>query len=244
MENFSNRLKDFLDLFLKRQRKLRPPRTYLGASLMGDPCLRKIQFSWCHPDQSDQHSGQTLRIFDMGETIEQLAASWIRLAGFDLQTLNSKNGKQFGFSTAENKFQGHVDGIIFQSPKSFHLKTPMIWECKGLNEKSFSLIKKHGVKVARPQYATQIALYQAYMEPDFPGVGKNPALITVINKNNSDLYSELLDFDSEIAQKASDRVVQVLKATNAREILPRISQNPEYFVCNFCEFKKFCWEGS
>ena len=48
---------------------------------------------------------------------------------------------------------------------------------------------------AKPIYAAQVALYQAYM-----GLTEAPALFTAVNKDTSELHHELVPFDAAVAQ--------------------------------------------
>jgi hypothetical protein len=117
----------------------------------------------------------------------------------------------------------------------------MLWECKSLNTKSWKDTVNRGVAVSKPVYAAQIATYQTYMEPSVPGISKNPALFTAINKDTAELHQELVPFNPGLAQEASDRAVRVLQATEAHELLPRISTDPEHFECRFCPWRERCW---
>ena len=87
-----------------------------------------------------------------------------------------------------------------------------------------------------------IALYQAYMETAVGDISKNPALFTAVNKDTSEIYHELVAFDAALAQEASDRGVNILRATDAGETLPRIFMDPENFSCRFCDWKEHCWQ--
>ena len=95
---------------------------------------------------------------------------------------------------------------------------------------------------SKPLYAAQIALYQAYMEASVPNISKNPALFMAINKDTAELYFELVPFNAELAQKTSDRAVNILKASEAGETLPRITNDPEYYECCFCAYRDHCWD--
>ena len=44
-----------------------------------------------------------------------MAKAKLRLAGFDVRTHNRK-GEQFGFSAANGRFRGHIDGVIVAGP--------------------------------------------------------------------------------------------------------------------------------
>ena len=168
-----------------------------------------------------------------------MAINWLRTCGIDLRT-NKQDGTQFGFNAAEGQLKGHVDGIIINAPDELGFKFPMLWECKSMNNKSFNETVKKGLSLSKPIYAAQIAVYQAYMEGSIAGISKHPALFTAINKDNAELYHELIPFDNVLAQKMSDKAVNILKATKAKELLPRISNDPAYFECKFCPWQQRC----
>jgi hypothetical protein len=76
-----------------------------------------------------------------------------------------------------------------------------------------------------------------------PSLSQNPALLTATNKDNSELYHELMPFDAALAQETSDRGVNILRATQAQKTLPRIAFDPNYFESRFCDRKEPCWTG-
>lgn len=216
--------------------KKRERRKYIGASSIGDECQRKIQYRYLNypVDPDKEFSARTLRIFQFGHNIEDYAAKWIRDADFDLRT-EDKGGEQFGFSIADGEIRGHIDGVICDGPVA--MAYPSLWENKSANEKKFQAFVRMGVAKANPTYATQIALYQTYME-----LTENPALFTVVNKNTSEIYYELVPYNLALAQEASDRAVNILTAAKAGDILPRIAQSKDFFLCKFCEYQQSCWD--
>lgn len=244
--SFAERVNGLVDAALTDENATRPPRDYLGGSRLGHSCERALQFEFTNTpkDQGSQFSGQTLRIFAIGHVLEDLAVAWLRQAGFDLYTRkgNRPDGGQFGFSVAGGRIRGHVDGIIAAGPEGFGLAVPALWECKTMNAKNWRSCVKHGVARSKPVYAAQIALYQAYMEAQVPGIAANPALFTAINKDTAEIHHELVAFDAELAQRMSDRGVRILKACDAGEWLPRVAQEPDWFECRFCPWSERCWE--
>lgn len=214
----------------------RERRKYIGASSIGDECQRKIQYRYLnYPiDPDKEFSARTLRIFQFGHSIEDYAAKWIKDAGFDLRT-EDKQGEQFGFAIANGEIRGHIDGVICDGPVA--MGYPALWENKSANDKKFQAFVRMGVAKANPTYATQIALYQTYMD-----LTENPALFTVVNKNTSEIYYELVPYNAPLAQEASDRAVNILTAAKAGDILPRIAQTKDFFLCKFCEYRETCWE--
>jgi hypothetical protein len=178
-------------------------------------------------------SAQNLRTFAIGHCLESLIAEWIKLAEFDLRTRN-ENGEQFGFSAADGKLKGHVDGIICGGPN--FCKYPSLWECKTMNNKSCTDTAKRGVLVTKPLYFAQVQLYMAYMSLD-----ENPCLFTALNKDTSELYHELIPFDAEAAQRYYDRAVQIIKASENNELMPCISSDSSFYRCKMCGFRNECW---
>jgi hypothetical protein len=59
-----------------------------------------------------------LRIFERGHVMEDCMVAWLRDAGFDLRT-RKPDGEQFGFSVADGRLQGHIDGVIVDGPEGF-----------------------------------------------------------------------------------------------------------------------------
>ncbi len=116
-----------------------------------------------------------------------------------------------------------------------------VWECKTMNARNWRACVKDGVAVSKPVYAAQIALYQAYMDASVPGLAANPALFTAINKDTAELHHELVPFNTELAQRMSDRAVRVLSATDAGELLPRIARDRDHFECRMCAYANRCW---
>ncbi len=241
----AERVNAAIDAALIAEREATPPRTYLGASRLGHTCERALQFEFAgaHKDEGADFGGQTLRIFEIGHQLEDLAIRWLRAAGLDLYTRKGSrpDGEQFGFSVAGGRIRGHVDGIIAAAPAPLGIGVPALWECKTMNAKNWRACVKDGVAVAKLVYAAQIALYQAYMEGTVPGISANPALFTAINKDTAELHHELVPFDAGLAQRMSDRGVRILQATDAGELLPRLATNRDFFECRFCPWAARCW---
>jgi len=243
--SMAERINALVDAALIAEREATPPRNYLGASRLGHACERALQFEFAGApkDEGQDFSGRSLQIFAIGHQLEDLAIRWLRAAGLDLYTRkgNRPDGEQFGFSVAGGRIRGHVDGIVAEAPAALGLRTPALWECKTMNAKNWRETVAKGVTAAKPVYAAQIALYQAYMEATVPGISANPALFTAINKDTAELHHELVPFDADIAQRMSDRGVRILRATDAGDLLPRIAANRDFFECRFCPWAERCW---
>lgn len=244
-ESFADRVNDKIDVALTTKSANETPRSYLGASRLGVECSRALQFEYQNApkDEGRDFSGQLLRIFAAGHLFEDLAIDWLRQAGFEIFT-EKPNGYQFGFSVADGRIKGHVDGIITAAPPSLNLTFPMLWECKSMNAKSWADTVKKGVVKSKPIYAAQMAIYQAYMEGSVEGISSNPAFFTAVNKDTAEIHHELVSFNAELAQKMSDKAVNIIKACEAGELLPRISDTPTFYLCRFCDWQDRCWKGA
>ncbi len=238
----SEKINLLIDKALTEEKSKQTSRDYLGASRLGVSCNRALQFEYTDtPKDEDQNfSGKILRVFQAGHVFEELMIKWLRLAGINLIT-QKQNGNQFGFAVAGGKVKGHIDGVIVDAPEDLEFNFPMLWECKSLNDKSWKDVVKKGLVVSKPIYAAQVAIYQAYMESQIEGISKNPALFTAINKDSAEIHFELITFDHELAQKTSDKAVKILCATEAHELLPRITNDSTHFECKFCPWQKRCW---
>lgn len=232
----SGQLAALVDAGLQRVRAEAPVRHYLGASRLGVGCERALQYEFAQApvDYGHELQGRMLRIFERGHVMEDCMVTWLRAAGFDLRTRKPDAG-QFGFAVAEGRLQGHVDGVIVGGPAPFAY--PCLWETKCVGVKSFRELEKHRLAVARPVYAAQIALYQAYLE-----LHEHPALFTALNADTMEIYAEWVPFDAGLAQRMSDRAAKVITATAAGELLPRSFTDPAHFECRMCNWQDRCWK--
>ena len=229
------RFSALMDQALQAAEQKAPKRQYLGASRLGVACQRALQYEYARArvDPGREFPGQLLRVFRRGHVMEDCMIDWLRLAGFDLRT-EKADGVQFGFSLLDGKLQGHVDGVIVAGPEGYAY--PCLWENKCLNSKSWRDLEKHGLAVSKPIYAAQVAIYQAYLQ-----LHEHPALFTAINADNMAIYAEWVPFDGSLAQRLSDRALNIISATEAGELLPRGFTEATHVECRFCSWQDRCW---
>lgn len=236
IKNRGDRLNYLIDAALTAKENKETPRDYLGGSRLGHECARALQYEFYNTPKDRPFSGQLLRTFGIGHALEDLAAEWLRKAGFDLRTLDA-NGKQFGFSTGNGKIRGHIDGVIIGGPAELG-PYPRLWECKTSSAKKWREFEKNKVKKTNWTYFVQVQTYMAYMD-----LGANPALWTVVNKDDSSLYHEDIPFDLSVAQDASDRAARIVQCCLAGELLPREYPTADFYQCKWCSYGERCWNG-
>jgi hypothetical protein len=204
-------------------------RNYLGASAAGGECMRKIQFEWLC--SSFEGARQRLR-FDRGHAAEATVRGQLTACGF---AFAPPEALEF---TALEYLKGHADGLVIAAPHlpGVHLMLPALWECKMIYAKGWRSLVKDGLAKIYPKYATQIALYQYYL-------GKtNPALFTAVNADSCEALHFFVPYDRERAERAIERIVEVIAATKEGRLLERAYRDPSDFRCmSQCGHRDRCW---
>jgi hypothetical protein len=208
-----------------------PPTTndrhYLGASIVGGECLRRIQFDW----MVDPHFPvRTDDIFQRGHFFEALSKRRMLATGFKFASKVSLK-----FEAAGGLFRGHGDGILVAGPKVEGLIFPALFEHKAVKAQSWRAIERDGLVGLYEIYAAQVAIYQAYLDVT------NPALFSVTNADTCERLHFLVPFDPVLAQSTSDRAVMVIEATRAGELLPRVTEDADDWRCRLCGHRERCW---
>lgn len=219
---------DAVNPLLEAGERAQEARGYLGASAVGHECMRRVQLDWKTPAPIP---AKTQRIFARGHWGEGVMAEALKEAGFTVR----REGPGISFSQADGLFKGHIDGRIEAGPDIPGLSFPCLWEAKTLGGKGWRELYRSGLREAYPTYWTQVQLYMAYC-----GLVEHPALFTALNADTMDMVHLLVPFDATEAQRASDRAVVVLMATEANEPLPRISDDPDFWMCKTCWHRKIC----
>jgi hypothetical protein len=206
------------------------PRHYLGASIVGHECARRVQFDWwCTPTLA----AKTREIFERGHYFEERARLHLIEAGFKFAPPEA-----LAFTALGGAPRAHADGIITDGPQlsGLYLIYPLLWEHKAVNGKNWKATERGGLEKVFPQYAAQVSLYQAYLDIT------NPALFTATNADTCERLHFLVPFSAERAQMWSDRAANIIEAaTRAGELLPRAFDDPEDWRCRMCAHHARCW---
>ena len=204
-------------------------RMYLGASILGHECSRQIQYEWmCTPELP----ARVQRIFNRGHAFEPLIKVELVLAGF---TFAPKEALEF--VALDGFLQGHADGIVTSGPAlgDARFDFPAIWEAKALNSKNWRAVVRNGFTATFPRYATQVALYQHFLDKP------NPALVSCVNADTCEVLHLALPYDAGRAHGAIEHARRIIDATRAGELLPRFAGDPGNFQCRICQRHRRCW---
>ena len=200
----------------------------LGASSIGNPCLRRVWLSW-RGFYNSKYTGRTLRIFETGHLQEQRIINDLRLSGLSVWDTDA-DGNQFQFKDpASGHFIAKVDGVVKALPED--PDTPHLMEVKTHADKSFKDLTKKGVQASKPIHWWQMQSGMLYG-------GFQRGLYVALNKNDEQFYVETVEPCEETQTQVQERVANLVRTT----ITPsRISENSDSFACKFCDAKAVCW---
>lgn len=202
------------------------PRFYLGASVIGDPCERKLWYQFRFMGR-EQFSGRMLRLFKRGHREEKYAVGNLRAAGLVIHETDPKTGRQFSFFSSG--FGGSCDGIIMSGVPEAPDK-PHVLEIKTHSKKSFDALEKDGVEKSKPQHYVQMQVYMAAFDVD-------RALYYAVCKDDDRIYVERVRHDKKVSDWAVERAQRVIFDNR----LPApLSTNPTWFECKYCPAHEDC----
>lgn len=204
-----------------------PFRSHLGASGIGDECARKpwLSFRWF---ARPKHSGRLLRLFNRGHLEEARFIAMLLTIGCEVYQ-QDENGNQFRISDAGGHFGGSGDGVAIGVP-DLPPGTPALLEFKTSADSPFRKLVENGVRAAKFEHYVQMNTYMRKM-------GLPVALYMSVNKNNDELYGEIVPFDADCADTFIERGVNLVwKQTPPNPI----STSAGYWKCKMCDFKAHC----
>lgn len=206
------------------------PRPHLGASIIGHECTRYLwyTFRWAF---GKTFAGRMYRLFQTGNREEERIIANLRQIGVTVHATD-ENGKQI-----QVKHSNHVAGSIDGIAKGFDHYGKNVWhvlEFKTHNDASFKQLVNNGVRKHKPMHYAQMQVYMHL-------IGKDRALYIAVNKNTDEMYEERIKLDTVFAQQMLNRADQVI---DSQYPPPRISDNPAYFACKFCDAYAVCHQNA
>ena len=197
-------------------------RRRLGLSQAGHKCPRFLWYK--HKGYNEPvPDGRVLRLFELGNILEDQIAKDLTEAGFEITGQQSP----VNFTMDGITLTGSCDGIITGLVES---KQPHLWECKTMGSKGFAKLLKHGYEAYNEQYRFQI---QAYML----GLELKNSFVTVYNKDTSALYQERIKLNKDwIVDKLQD-VFVAIRGDMPERACPRV----DFWEAKWCPFYKECW---
>lgn len=205
-----------------------PFRSHMGASGIGRECARAVwyDFRWA---TKPAFTGRMLRLFNRGHLEEGRMIALLLACGFQVYQ-QDENGQQFRISSYGGHFGGSGDGVVVGIP-DLPPGTPSLLEFKTHNDNSFKALKKEGVRAAKLEHFVQMQVYMRRMGLQF-------ALYVAINKNDDEIYAEIVSLDSAFADQFIERAHKIIPMRNAAP--DKISKSPGWKACSWCDHKPVC----
>jgi hypothetical protein len=207
-----------------------PHRWHLGASIIGQSCLRKTWYAyrWC---VAETFSARMLRLFQRGHREEPRFAEMLTMIGATVQL--EVGGSQGRFTAISGHFGGSCDGTV-TLPAKYNISTEVLAEFKTkATGAAFTKMKREGVALANPQHWAQICTYGNAFH-------LNHYLYMVVNKNDDDLHIEIGDIDTAHGVEMTSRARYIIASQTAPA---RMSDNPTHWQCKFCPAHGVCHTG-
>lgn len=205
---------------------IREPREYPSGSMIGGECERQVWFQFRYPKKIDDL--RVYRIFELGNILEDHIVEILRRK-FTVHAVDSE-GNQFSFKDDTNKLTGSIDGVIEGLPES---SKPHLLEIKTYNDNRFTKLCKVGVKESDPKYFAQMQVYMYEMKLE-------KALFVAYNKNDSNVYTERVDYSESEALMLLNKSKKIYSAKDMNDT-DRIAEKSTDYRCKFCQYKEECW---
>lgn len=201
-------------------------RNHLGISEIGDPCSRKLwyKFRWFDIEYFD---GRMRRLFARGHREEEKYINYLEGIGCKVYRFD-ENGKQFRMTGVMGHYGGSCDGVVITP---WFPDTPMVAEFKTHNTKSFTFYIRDGLAKSKPRHLDQMNCYGQKLNIRY-------GLYFPENKNDDDIQVTPIKLDWNRASQLEAKANEIINASTAPN---RISNNPAYFECQYCNFKEHCF---
>ena len=198
---------NIVEEFDKAEQAGQKHRMHMGMSIIGDnPRKLWLMFRWSFPLIDN---GRILRLFDLGNRIEDQVVEALKKSSIKVSALD-KDGKQYRCSYLAGHLGGSTDGVV-KNVDSENPEEVMLLEVKSANNNRFNeLQQSESYEQWSFNYATQIQCYMA-------AFNLKRALVVVYNKNDSSLYTEIVDAREGVLEEMVDKARKIITATKPPE---------------------------
>jgi hypothetical protein len=182
-------------------------------------CARQIGYKLLGY-RAESFSPQLLAIFAAGHVFEQLAVAGMRMAGLPVFAAQHESRSDDPPQLGHHDGRTVIDGVA------------SLLEVKSANADRFAAMVSKGVGVSDPDYLVQM---QTYMHHEH----LPQAFYVAVNKNTSDVYTELVPYDAAMAEAIVARLRHIWAVTRTGA-LPDPEFNKASRTCRSCQFAPLC----
>ena len=210
----------------KKSRKFNLSR--LGASGIGNDCVKRIWLSWRGYD-NPQPSGRIFRLFETGNLQETRIVNDLRDAGYSVWDM-MEDGQQYTYTDKTGHFVVKLDGIVKGVPDAENV--PHVLEVKTHNTKSFADLEKKGLVESQPSHYYQIQGGMLFG-------GFERGLYIALNKDNEQYYIRRVKPDLEVQADILERINTLINA----DLAPAgAGEDYEKYPCAWCDYRDVCYK--
>lgn len=213
-------------------------RRHLGASVTGHACMMYLwlTFRWaCKATYIDSNGvdqkGRMMRLFRRGHWEEPHFVEWLRGTGWTITEFEPGTDDQIRIAFAEGHGGGSLD--CETSHPVYTLGENFLGEFKTANEKQFLKMKKDFLRKSKPQHWGQMCQYGFKRKIKY-------GLYFMICKNDDKIHIEVLELDWRLGAELLQKGEAVI---TSQQPPPRISENPAWQDCKWCDKYKVCHLG-
>lgn len=205
------------------------PRRYLGASSLGNECMRKTWTQW--RGLTDGFPGRIVRLFRTGDVYEERMRHELRSIGFEAF------GDQSRFEGFDGRVAGHTDGFITIADLPLAL-----YEAKTAKRSRFTnllkLLRENGESEALKKWDRK---YWAQAHVYMRAFNLDVCLYQVTDKDTDEMRCFLLERDDDAVRDAGERARTILAAPGPPPRGYKRAMTPG--CTRFCDAVEWCWHG-
>jgi hypothetical protein len=203
----------------------------IGAGEAGTECDRAIWYSFRWTTVK-VFSGRMHRLFKTGHIEEARMVADLRSAGVTVDDgkIDETTGKfkQHEFTDSTGHIVCRIDGALLgllEAPKTWH-----VGEFKTSNDKGFKILVKDDDVRSKPKHIAQVQLGMHF-------TSMTRAYYLARNKDTDALWSYRFHYDATYSIKLVARLHGIIGSQSPP---PKISNDPTWFKCKFCDHHSAC----
>jgi hypothetical protein len=217
-------VKGAIDDAYANEEKREKVRCYIGASAVGNTCDAYLAYNLRGYPNVDADP-RLKRIFRDGHRIETDVVKDLKKAGLHVMEVDPLTGKQWEWFTCGEHAVGHADGMVEMDDENWLL------EIKSMNDNKAKEFNKKGVQYSHRHYYGQVQFMMGMS-------GIHKCLFVVYNKNTSEYFVEIIDFDEFFYYSLVARVETVIAGKAKKQ-----SDDETDWRCRGCFKRTACWDG-
>jgi hypothetical protein len=179
---------------------------------------------------TSNHIGRIVRLFNRGHLEEGRFVALLKMINCEVWQVDSA-GKQFRMSAHGGHYGSAIDAVVRGCPDIPDVA--INGEFKTHGDKSFQKLKKVGVREAKLEHFIQMTEYMGFFK--LPA-----ALYLAVNKNDDELYAEIIHFDQNVYDAYFQRAEFIIFSPTPPE---KLNPSPAFFTCKMCDHREVCHKG-